>query len=69
MKPEPGIFELALERLERRPEEAVFIDDFAQNVEGARTVGMQAIHYQPGMDIPAALRELGIETEVMKEEK
>jgi len=49
VKPDPRIFNLALERLEVKPEEAVFIDDIEENVEGARRVGMHALQYQ-GLD-------------------
>lgn len=60
MKPDAAIFERVLDRLGRQPDEAVFIDDFAHNVEGARAVGMHAILYTAGMDLAAALRELGV---------
>jgi epoxide hydrolase-like predicted phosphatase len=60
MKPSPAIFLRTLERLGRQPAEAVFIDDFLHNVEGARRIGMHAVHYRPGMDLPAALAELGV---------
>jgi epoxide hydrolase-like predicted phosphatase len=45
-KPDPRIYQLALERLEVRPEQAVFIDDFIENVEGAQAVGMHAIQFK-----------------------
>lgn len=60
MKPEAAIFERILLRLGRQPDEAIFIDDFAHNVEGAQAVGMHAIHYKAGMDIAAALRDHGV---------
>lgn len=60
MKPDAAIFARILARLERRPEEAVFIDDFAHNIEGARAVGMNAIHYTPELDVAGALAELGV---------
>jgi epoxide hydrolase-like predicted phosphatase len=60
MKPAPLIFQRTLERLGRLPQESVFVDDFAHNVEGARAVGMQAIHYGPKTDIQAELAEMGI---------
>jgi epoxide hydrolase-like predicted phosphatase len=44
-KPDPRIYHLALEKLGVQPGEAVFLDDFKENVEGARAVGMQAIHF------------------------
>jgi len=60
MKPSPEIFLRTLARLGRQPAEAIFIDDFAHNVEGARTVGMAAIHYTPDLDVAAALAEYGV---------
>lgn len=60
MKPDPVIFLRTLERLGCAPHEAVFIDDFAHNVEGARAVGMSAIHYRVGMDLRTVLEELGV---------
>jgi epoxide hydrolase-like predicted phosphatase len=54
-KPAAAIYQLALDKLGRRPEEAVFIDDSLRNVEGARAVGLHAIRYTPGMDLIAEL--------------
>jgi epoxide hydrolase-like predicted phosphatase len=45
MKPDPRIFQYALEQLDVAPEEAVFVDDVIENVEAARQLGMQAIHF------------------------
>ena len=45
MKPDPEIYRLALESVGVTPEESVFIDDFAHNIEGAKRVGMQTIHF------------------------
>jgi putative hydrolase of the HAD superfamily len=61
MKPAPAIFERTLARLGRRPEEALFIDDFAHNVAGAQALGMHAIHFTPNLDLPAALARLGVQ--------
>jgi epoxide hydrolase-like predicted phosphatase len=44
-KPDARIYQIALEKLGVAPAEAVFLDDFPANVEGARAVGMQAIHF------------------------
>jgi epoxide hydrolase-like predicted phosphatase len=46
MKPDPVIFDLALDRLGVEPQEAVFVDDFIENIQGARAVGMYGIHFQ-----------------------
>ncbi len=57
-KPKAEIYLLALKQLEVSPSEAVFVDDFIENVEGARAVGMSAIHFQePGQAI-AQLKKL-----------
>jgi epoxide hydrolase-like predicted phosphatase len=46
IKPEAGIYQLALEQAKVRPEAAVFVDDFFENVEAAQKVGMWAIHFR-----------------------
>ncbi len=46
LKPDPRMYELALQRTGCRPEEAVFIDDREVNVEGARALGMHAVLYE-----------------------
>ena len=60
MKPSPVIFQRTLERLGCKPEESVFVDDFAHNVVGARSVGMHAIHYTPQTNIQRELAKLGV---------
>jgi len=60
MKPDAAIFQRILQRLNCQADEAIFIDDFAHNVEGAQAVGMYAIHYTPGLDVAAALRSFGV---------
>jgi epoxide hydrolase-like predicted phosphatase len=46
MKPDERIFHLALERLGVAPGEAVFVDDFSENIDGARAIGLHAIHFR-----------------------
>jgi putative hydrolase of the HAD superfamily len=56
-KPDPRIFELALERLGGvAPERAVFLDDAPGNVRAAAQLGLHAILVTD--DVPAALAEL-----------
>ncbi|MFH2103954.1 MAG: HAD family phosphatase [Chloroflexota bacterium] len=45
MKPDARIYHLALQELGAAPGESVFLDDFIENVEAARAVGMHAIHF------------------------
>jgi len=42
-KPDPAIYHLACERIGRVPEQCVFVDDLARNVEVAREIGMSAV--------------------------
>jgi epoxide hydrolase-like predicted phosphatase len=69
MKPDPAIYQRALDALGRRAEETVFIDDFQRNVAGARALGMKAILYRPGMNIEMELNNLGVVTPGEKENK
>ena len=55
MKPEPQIYQIALERTGTQPGETIFVDDFAHNIQAAQALGMQAIHYT---DPIAGQREL-----------
>jgi glucose-1-phosphatase len=55
MKPETAIYRIALGRAGARPEEALFVDDSLENVEAARSIGMQAVHFRKPR---AARREL-----------
>jgi putative hydrolase of the HAD superfamily len=45
-KPDPRIFELALQRNHVKAAESVFIDDLPANIEGARQVGMNTILFK-----------------------
>jgi epoxide hydrolase-like predicted phosphatase len=45
-KPDARIYHIAAERLGVQPEEAVFVDDMAENAQGARAVGMWGIHFK-----------------------
>jgi len=54
-KPEAKIFQIALEQLGVRPNEAVFVDDFLINIEGCEKVGLKGIHFK---DPESALQQL-----------
>jgi putative hydrolase of the HAD superfamily len=45
-KPEARIYEMTLERLELAADACLFVDDLAPNCEGARAVGMTAVHFR-----------------------
>ena len=44
-KPDTRIYQIALEKLGVAASESVFLDDFAENITAARTLGMQTIHF------------------------
>lgn len=44
-KPDPGLFQCAIERLGVKPEEAILLDDREANVQGAQEFGMHAVHF------------------------
>ena len=56
-KPDPRIFEHALERLGGiAPERALFVDDFHGNVQAAEALGIRAVHMPD--DYEGAIREI-----------
>lgn len=59
-KPEPALFEILLERVGRRAEECVFIDDALVNVRAAAALGFQAIHFVSPVELRRELGRLGI---------
>lgn len=54
-KPDPRIYQIAVDRLGVLPQEAVFLDDLLPNVLAAREFGLHAIHF---MSTDQALGEL-----------
>lgn len=60
LKPDPAIYRYTLEKYGLAAERTVFVDDLAPNVEGARRVGMQAVHYQNPDQACAELTKLGV---------
>jgi epoxide hydrolase-like predicted phosphatase len=57
-KPDPRIYQIALERLAVAPQQAVFVDDFPANIAGARAVGMHAIHFKNSLQARKELDRL-----------
>src|SRR3990170_57435 len=58
LKPDPRIYHLALDRLDVAPQQAVFVDDFAENVAGAQEAGMRAIQFRDTQQTIAELDAL-----------
>ena len=54
IKPDERIYQIAMHRLDTKPEQTLFIDDYLNNVEAAEKFGMKAIHfteYQQGIEM------------------
>ena len=60
MKPDPKIYRILLERFNLVPEQSVFIDDYPQNIEGARKMGMKGIVFTSVPQVKNELIKLGI---------
>jgi 2-haloacid dehalogenase len=60
LKPDPALYYRALDRFGLKPEEALFIDDRAINVEGARAVGMRAHLFVGADDLRRRLEAEGL---------
>jgi epoxide hydrolase-like predicted phosphatase len=60
MKPDPRIYEIALEKAKARAGECVFIDDLEENIEAAAKMGIHTIHFTPETDLDGELRSLKV---------
>ncbi len=58
VKPDAAIYHLALARFGLRPDQAVFVDDNADNVAGAEAVGMHAVLFSDAAAFRARLVDL-----------
>ncbi|MHB2166613.1 HAD family hydrolase [Alsobacter sp. R-9] len=59
LKPDPAIYHLLLDRNGLAAGDCVFIDDSPKNVEGARAVGMHALHFTTPEQLRRDLAGLG----------
>ena len=60
MKPEPQIYAAAARLAGCAPGELFFVDDRADNVAGARTAGLDAVHFTSARQLASDLRERGL---------
>jgi FMN phosphatase YigB (HAD superfamily) len=60
MKPDPAIYEQAIRRAGVAAEEVFFTDDRLENVEGARAVGIDAVHFTNTEQLAAELRQRNV---------
>jgi 2-haloacid dehalogenase len=60
VKPEAEIFHFLLGELQRQPEDCLFIDDSIANIQTARDLGFQTVHFSSADLLRAHLESLGI---------
>jgi 2-haloacid dehalogenase len=60
VKPDPRIFQRFCETFALSPEQIIYIDDLAHNVDAARKAGMHAIHFTNAARLREQLVQLGL---------
>jgi putative hydrolase of the HAD superfamily len=63
-KPDPAIYRYAMERLGTRPDETLFLDDKAENVETAAALGMKGMIFSTIEKLRLDLAESGLDREL-----
>lgn len=58
LKPDAAIYKCLLERYDLQAEESLFVDDNADNVAGARNVGMKAIQFTSAVELERELKDV-----------
>ncbi len=58
LKPDAAIYKCLLERYNLQAEESLFVDDNADNVAGARNVGMKAIRFTSAVELERELKDV-----------
>ena len=59
-KPDPAIYHLTLERFGLRPEEVLFVDDLAVNIEAAHALGIPSHHFTGAAGLKRTLAGHGL---------
>ena len=60
-KPDPALYQRALQRLQAAPSRTLFIDDLFTNVRGARLAGLQAETVRDGRGVGRVLKRYGLQ--------
>ena len=59
-KPEKEIYEIAMQRANAKPQECLFIDDLLENIQAAKQIGIEGIHFRSSEQLKEDLVHLGI---------
>ena len=57
-KPFPDIYQTTLNRFDLKPEESLFIDDNKRNIEAAKALGIQCVHFSCPLQLEKELKKL-----------
>jgi len=57
IKPDPKIYQIAIDRLNAAPETTLFVDDILENVKAAREFGMKAEQFKNTKQVIQAIRD------------
>jgi 2-haloacid dehalogenase len=60
IKPEPEIFEVALQRIGRPAGECLFIDDSLANIQQAQKMGFATVHFESPGQLEGELQRMGL---------
>jgi len=60
-KPDEAIYHAALNIMQRKPDECLFVDDREVNLECPRELGLRTIHFQDAAQLRRELEENGVE--------
>lgn len=60
VKPDPRIYQAAVEKALAEPQECVFIDDRPENIAAAQDLGIRTIHFLDETDLASELRTFGL---------
>ncbi len=58
IKPDEAIYKLALQRLQVKPQEAIFVDDLLENVQAAAQLGIHAIQFKNNEQVISEIKQL-----------
>ena len=60
IKPDPAIYDITRARIAHAPEDTVFIDDRADNIEAARAAGFQGVVFESAAQVRRELQARGL---------
>lgn len=58
IKPDEKIYQIAMDRMNAKPDQILFIDDYLANVRAAKRLGMKAIHFTENQQGIGRIREI-----------